>query len=91
MSAAETVPSTLLIWEEVPESVKLYLIPNKVADTCREELEIANGTYVNNDDNAGLYFLDTALEAGGSLAQYETRSALAYVNITHVYVSGFIL
>lgn len=39
---------TLLIWEEVPESTKLYLIPNKAIDgDSRMYLHLAHGHYIN--------------------------------------------
>lgn len=44
------VPSTLLIWEQVPESTDLYVIPNDTLDDdAREVLTRAHGYYINGD------------------------------------------
>lgn len=53
---------TLLVWEEVPETTKLYLIPNSTLDAeDHTTLKTANGNYINggtdNDDGA-----ETALD-----------------------------
>lgn len=82
-------PSTLLIWEEIPEETKLYVIPNEVADKFKHYLAKAQGNFINGRDwetNEGLKFLNTALseeddsvpepgfeEHKGIFAQYKTR------------------
>lgn len=38
--------STLLIWEDNPDNIVFYLIPNEVADKYRMQLEEAHGTYI---------------------------------------------
>ena len=58
------VESTLLIWEEVPDATKLYVIPNNVAEPRRELLDQAHGHLINDsnwDSNPGLLFLSSAL------------------------------
>lgn len=55
---------TLLIWEEVPETTKLYLIPNQVVDEYRPHFEDAHNHMINQvgwENNDGLRFLNTAL------------------------------
>jgi hypothetical protein len=97
-------PSTLLIWEEVPDTTKLYVIPNEVADKYRSFLEQAQNKLINNDEmNPGLAFVNTALgeevsEEGfeehlGIFRQYEVKldNPLVDQNITTVYHSGFYL
>jgi len=95
---------TLLIWEEVPETTKLYLIPNEVADQFSAYLKEAHNKFVNSDTyNDGLKFLNTALgeeapEEGfeehlGVLRGYkcDEKQPLLDKTITAVYLSGFIL
>lgn len=39
---------TLLIWEEIPESIKLYVIPDaNLDDDDRKVLEAVQGNYIN--------------------------------------------
>lgn len=53
---------TLLIWEEVPETRKVYLIPNSVAHKYRDLFNIAHNTFINCQKmNDGLDFLSQAL------------------------------
>lgn len=97
---------TLLIWEEVPEEIKMYLIGNEVAAKYEEFLKDAHGNYINTvdwEEHPGLFFLNTALgeeapEEGfeehlGVLRQYKVdhKAPLLNQNITAVYASGFIL
>lgn len=99
--------NTLLIWEEVPETIKLYVIPNDVAEQYLTHLEQAHQKYINTegwDSNTGLLFLNTALieddtpaEVGfeqyaGVLNQYKVNSDKPLqANISRVFVSGFML
>jgi hypothetical protein len=98
--------NVLLVWEEVPEETKLYLIPGEVAEKYEGFLKDAHGNYINTvgwEDHHGLFFLNTALgeevpEKGyeeylGVLRDYKVDSSapLTDANITTVYVSGFIL
>ena len=54
--------SVLLIWEEVPESTKLYVIPEKEAAEYSLYLEMAHNKIINCDEmNDGLTFLLVAL------------------------------
>jgi hypothetical protein len=56
--------NTLLIWEEVPETTKLYVIPNQVADEYRPHFDDAHNHMINQqgwENNNGLLFLNTAL------------------------------
>lgn len=56
------MPHTLLIWQEVPENTRLFLIPNEVADKFREYLTEAQNRLINSDVmNNGMRFLNTAL------------------------------
>lgn len=44
----EAIPSTLVIWEESPEKIRFFLIPNTlVTDELLQHLTSANGTLVN--------------------------------------------
>jgi len=54
---------TLLVWEEIPEDTKLFLIPNNViSSTQLGLLKQANNKFINRDEeNAGLRFLNAAL------------------------------
>lgn len=54
---------TLLIWEEVPETTHLFLIPNDVITPAqRELLKQAQGRLINRDDeNPGLEFVNAAV------------------------------
>lgn len=97
--------STLIIWEEIPENTKLFLIPNEVADKHREYLTQCQNKYINsNDMNEGLSFLNYALAKEGDVddtkspyaglfASYEVKlnQPLTNQHITHVYHTGFIL
>ncbi len=97
---------TLLIWEEIPEETKFYLIPNEVAAEHEAFLKNAHHHFINEVDwnkRPGLLFLNTALgeempEAGyekylGIFRKYETphNKPLTGQNITTVYLSGFFL
>jgi hypothetical protein len=42
---------TLLIYENVPESTSLYLIPDNEADKYREVLRGAHNKFINSDDD----------------------------------------
>lgn len=96
----------LLIWEEVPENTKLYLIPSDVASKYESYLKSAHGHFINASDweeYEGLFFLNTALgeeapEEGfedclGIFRQYEvsTDQPITGETITAVYFSGFLL
>ena len=53
---------TLLVYEEVPENLRMFLIPSDVAEKYRSFLEQAHGHYINSDDmNDGMNFLCAAL------------------------------
>ncbi len=52
----------LLIWEENPEQIKFYLLPEEEANKHREYLDQAHDKMINSDDmNDGMRFLNTAL------------------------------
>lgn len=63
----------LLVWEEVPEDHKMYVIPCEVADKFISYLEKAHKNFVNTvgwEENEGLKFLNTALaDYEGSVAE----------------------
>lgn len=54
---------TLLVWEENPEAIKMYLIPNDViTDQYRAFLQQAHNRMINSDEmNDGMKFLNHAL------------------------------
>jgi hypothetical protein len=102
----ELISYHLLIWQLVPEEVKLYMIPSHIGEEYTSYLEQAHGKLINgNEMNPGLQFLNTALseekgfaEAGfekyeGIFVEYEadTKEPISHNRITRVYLSGFIL
>ena len=97
---------TLLIWEEVPEKTRLFVIPNEVADKYVHFLEQAHNKLINSDDsNDGMNFLNYALFTGeeewdekfkeyrGLFSSYEVNleNPITDFIITSVYYSGFVL
>lgn len=98
---------TLLVWEEIPENTKMFMIPNEIADKYRNYLEEAHNRYINIDEtNDGMNFLNYALakekwaegypmeEHTGVFADYEVNfknNPISNVQITFVYHSGFCL
>lgn len=113
------VSSTMIIWEEVPENTKLYVIPNDmISDSDREVIQKCQGHYINFNNydesvNEALNCLCNALspiDKPGYLAPDHLDWACRYsmymmcgndresnykpiegVNITHVYLCGFIM
>jgi hypothetical protein len=63
MSERPITQYTLLIWQTLPESTDLYLIPNdKLSEEQFKYLHEAQNKMINADDmNDGLRFLNTAL------------------------------
>jgi len=53
----------LIIWQEIPESLKLYLVPSsKIDEEQMALLDKVNGKYVNSDDMCDeLEFIQTIL------------------------------
>lgn len=52
----------LLVWEEIPDDMRLYLIPQEEADKHEKYLKQAHNRFINSDDmNDGMRFLDTVL------------------------------
>lgn len=92
---------SLLIWEEFPDDMLFYLIPNYVVDAenerLRKILEVSQGSYVNDVDghkNQALVALNGACDHDdGELRQYQrdTETPLTGVVITAVYRSGILL
>lgn len=97
---------TLIIWEEIPEQTKLFIIPNEVADKYRHFLDQAHNTYINiNEMNDGLCFLNYAVNKNNDneeeednkhknlFLQYQINYDMPLINqnITYVYHSGFVL
>lgn len=98
---------TLLVWEEVPEETKMYLIPNEVAIKYEGFLRSAHGHLINtvdDDQYPGLKFLNTALSDNewsdtgfeqyrGLLKDYKVdmTNPILDKTITAVFHSGFIL
>lgn len=99
--------NTLIIWENVPESLTLYIIPNEIADKYRNFLEQAHGTYINSGkENEGTNFVNNAIAEGkyeeyegsnedyhGLFASYKVNgeAPVAGVDINYVYYTGFLL
>lgn len=57
--------NTLVIWEEVPETTKLYVIPNNLLTEERLELlQQCAGTFVNTDSEkeATIWLMETLTE-----------------------------
>ena len=90
----------LLIWEEIPESTKLYLIPENLADVHRKTLRGAAGTLINansNDDTEALWKLvkppmENHNQPAGDFHQFWVDDYMAEgVEVSAVYVSGFVL
>lgn len=57
---------TVLIWEWIPESMQIYLIPDdEINDDMRTLLKMAHGYHINGNadcsENDGLAFLNVAL------------------------------
>jgi hypothetical protein len=98
---------TLVIWQNIPEETKLYLIPDdKISPEQRKLLEEANGKIINCDpDCEGLDFVNAAFTEdeeysedlpfannAGCFASYETSSNyIKDVLITSVCVTGFLM
>ena len=93
---------TLLIWEEVPETTSLYLIPSEEAVKYEKFLTLAHMKLYNCDEvNDGMRFVNTALgsefpEPGfeeylGIFRNYKWDQDKPIVNktINAVYVTGF--
>lgn len=92
---------SLLIWEEVPENTKLYLIPNDEIETDeRVHLQAAHGYFINlsnqpKDAELALEVINQMLD--GDWAKYlvynvgadEKRPEIVGT-ITNVYLCGFI-
>lgn len=62
-SAPTAEPSTLIIYEMIPETTQIYLVPDKVITAeQRDFLKQAAGQLINaDDDNDGMQFLNNAL------------------------------
>jgi hypothetical protein len=98
---------SLVIWEIVPDDTNLYLIPNNViTDDLRRVLEGAHGKFINQDDDVedtdklqyALMDADPTYEIEhkeylGLFVDYcvSDKSKPIVANITHVYLTGFIL
>ena len=96
---------TLLIWEEVPEQITLYLLPSSVEKTFREVLEKSHNHFVNEEGwemNQGLNKLNDLIygndevSAEGEFSTYklDNQNPLIMVpscSITRVYRSGYLL
>jgi len=59
----EEIVRVLLIWEEVPERLRFYLIEDPTPEQTKM-LELANGMLINSDDeNEGMAYLNVALSS----------------------------
>lgn len=96
----------LLVWEEIPEATKLYLIPEEEAKPYFKYLLEAHDKYINSDDmNEGMQFLNSALASNHEDVEkgyekfatiwakyrYDEKRPLRDTHITAVFVSGFML
>ncbi len=97
--------STLLIYEEVPEKTKLFVIPNsEITEQQRAWLKECQNRFINSDDeNDGMLFINTAIsnekpeegfEAFRAIwkdKEVSVEAPLTDANITNVYVTGFVM
>lgn len=80
----EPMNYSLLIWQEVPENIKLYLIPNDEIDPeARKVLETVHGYYINASNTnkeieEALSLVDCALVSSGERKQYEEEGGDAF-------------
>ena len=91
----------LLIWNEIPEGNKFYLIPEEITPEQFVSLNEANDKFINctGDDVPGLDFLNTALEQAyldddakeGEWSKYKVELPLKDLYISQVFHSGFML
>jgi len=96
---------TLVIWQNIPEETKLYLIPDdEISTEQRKLLKEANGKFINSDPCCeGLDFVNAAFsedefedhpfaDQACCFASYETSSnRIKDVLITSVCVTGIFL
>jgi|WetSurMetagenome_2_1015567.scaffolds.fasta_scaffold1443765_1 hypothetical protein len=97
---------TLLIWEEVPEDTKLFLIPNEdLPEQYREVFTAAQDKFINSDDDVDAtnqiccmlgkpeHSDPRHLAVAGTLCCYQLDKSEPIVGkvITHVYYTGFML
>lgn len=97
---------SLLVYNEVPENVSFYVIPNSViTERQRHWLHQAHNKLVNNDEmNDGMEFLCAALqenesyvaegwkEFAGIYHQYKLANECPFkLPINRVYYSGFVM
>lgn len=57
-------PSTLIIWEEIPEDTRFFLIPNAVIEQhsgLLEAITSANGHFINCDGQENAWVLQRFL------------------------------
>lgn len=96
--------NVLIVWVELPERVKFYVVPEEVAKPHVNLLKLAHGKYLNCDDsNEGLEFLNIALsekrehcngEAHACLfSEYERDDEFGPIDetISLVIHSGFVI
>jgi len=64
-SLVTTQPAILLIWEEAPEGLKFFIIPeSEISSRQLDLIKEANGKMVNRDDLCeGLLFLNNVLNS----------------------------
>ena len=97
-------PSTLIIWEEIPENTRFFLIPNVVVDTVThpnllENITSANSYFINCQGQENVLVLQNFLfdEEGECIRpELEVKSEKGKllfdnVEITRVCHTGFIL
>lgn len=93
--------SVLLIWEEVPETTKLFVIPvEDVTADLKKALESAHGKHINGEDSEDVDALrDWLIDPATGLCKQEkyqkpvdcSTGGLTNQNIVSVYLSGFYL
>jgi hypothetical protein len=104
--ASSELTYTLIIWQEIPENCKLYLVPNELITPEHAQLIAeANGKIINADDDCdGLLFLNAAIsevqfdedlqfhEQCGLYVNLEVDAlSIKNVKITSVCLTGFLL
>lgn len=78
---------TLLIYLEIPELTRMFLIPNEVAKEYRGFLDEAHNHFINSGDdmNDGMRFLNNALSTALTVEEWDDGEFNAYRGILCQY------
>lgn len=97
---------TLLVWEDIPETRRIFLIPNdKIDSKMRDALRKSNGKFINSDTEVELLMIQAAVAKNGEealegfdewvgfLIPFEKKfgDPIEEVEIESFYFTGFIL